>query len=831
MTDSATNGSQSPNPWQDAESSSSSKPLNRLKTPDPSTLDPSVTASLASKPETEPSPTAPVTRTEILDEFDPLADQAQKAWESEEGHPPSVNKVGGQDEEKGKQRQDAAAIPPPQSRTPSPAAPPKDKESARETPSAAAESPSSPFPSLAALARSFSIPTMPRPARPVSLDMAKPVPSPNTLSKFASQQGSKAGAESEAQSTSPAKDAQEQSGNLSGSGNEGGNEENSGNGGNGDPPFDFQKFLDQMKMRSAEPVAKYLKSFLSNFAKRTFTTSDQIKIINDFLNFIAKQMRECDVWRSASDAEFDNAMEGMEKLVMNQLYQFTFTPAIAQSIPRRQITTDDLERDRVLQQRIALFGWIEEKHLDVPEGEGSKGFLMFAEQELLKINHYKAPRDKLICILNCCKVIFGLIRHLHKEEGADSFVPILIFVVLKANPDHLLSNVDTDKWHCRFINRFRNPEKLQSEAGYYLSSLMGAVSFIETMDHTSLSSITQEEFERNVEDAIQALPASEQSSPYLSSSSSSNASSIQPPTRSSSLFSPTSSHAGEESAQPLSLPAPPPTNPAQLLGEDARKLLQKTGDTISKPLNALSRIFNEALDSLEANTSSNSGRTTPTGGRINSYLPGPFAPFELGRSTNTPQGQGHPPNVPHWSHPEEVKRHTQSQSMSLPTSRSQSPGLYTPAHQGEQQPIPIQTPYKPRVKRVPSPASWSGSPGSSWGGPVSPGYSVDDTPTRPVRGPYTNSPLAMGPSQPLYQQSPTSPSRLAHATISRTPTPSLDLTGMQAEIDNAHEQAAVASKETLAQIFPTMDKEILELVLEANEGDLGKSIESLLEMS
>ncbi len=32
-------------------------------------------------------------------------------------------------------------------------------------------------------------------------------------------------------------------------------------------------------------------------------------------------MRECEVWRSASDAEFDNAMEGMEKLVMNQLYQ------------------------------------------------------------------------------------------------------------------------------------------------------------------------------------------------------------------------------------------------------------------------------------------------------------------------------------------------------------------------------------------------------------------------------------------------------------------------------------------------------------------------------
>lgn len=69
--------------------------------------------------------------------------------------------------------------------------------------------------------------------------------------------------------------------------------------------------------------------------------------------------------------------------------------------------TDDLERDAVFAQRVRLFRWVQECHLDVPEGEQSTGFLTFAEQELLKINHYKAPRDKMICILNCCKVIFG----------------------------------------------------------------------------------------------------------------------------------------------------------------------------------------------------------------------------------------------------------------------------------------------------------------------------------------------------------------------------------------------------------------------------------------
>lgn len=32
-------------------------------------------------------------------------------------------------------------------------------------------------------------------------------------------------------------------------------------------------------------------------------------------------MREVDAWKTASDVEFDYAMEGMEKLVMNRLYE------------------------------------------------------------------------------------------------------------------------------------------------------------------------------------------------------------------------------------------------------------------------------------------------------------------------------------------------------------------------------------------------------------------------------------------------------------------------------------------------------------------------------
>lgn len=73
-------------------------------------------------------------------------------------------------------------------------------------------------------------------------------------------------------------------------------------------------------------------SFLSNFAKKPFTINEQIKLIHDFLRvshirqssliiqFIAEKMVQHEPWKSQTPAEFDNAMEAMEKLVMNRLY-------------------------------------------------------------------------------------------------------------------------------------------------------------------------------------------------------------------------------------------------------------------------------------------------------------------------------------------------------------------------------------------------------------------------------------------------------------------------------------------------------------------------------
>lgn len=228
---------------------------------------------------------------------------------------------------------------------------------------------------------------------------------------------------------------------------------------------------------------------------------------------------------------------------------------------------------------------------------------------------------------------------------------------------------------------------------------------------------------------------------------------------------PPSSHTGEESAQPLALPVP------TQFSEDARRLLQKTGDTISKPLSAIGRLLVEAEESLAS-----------------------FAPFDGGRD--------HEPS----------------------TSRPQTPGSDS-SFTAQQR-----APYKPRVRRVPSPAAQAAFDWDTAG--------PDDSPSRP-RPPPTHRPLAIGPSQPPPRHA--SPQgrvqQLAQAErgptphVSRTPTPNLDIAGMQAEIDRVHENATNAARATLTQIFPGMDVEIMDLVLEANGGDLGRSIEALLEMS
>lgn len=186
-------------------------------------------------------------------------------------------------------------------------------------------------------------------------------------------------------------------------------------------------------------------------------------------------------------------------------------------------------------------------------------------------------------------------RNAESDQSADAFIPLLIYTVLKANPDHLVSNV-------QYILRFRNQDKLGGEAGYYMSSLMGAVQFIENLDRTNLT-VTNEEFEKNVEAAVSEIAEqNEQEEKRTSNSLQPNSppnNSLQLPfTEKSGLsrpeVTPRNSLDGERASPRRMIP--------RVSAETARPEQEQPGDavtgllrTIQKPLSSIGRMFSEEL--------------------------------------------------------------------------------------------------------------------------------------------------------------------------------------------------------------------------------------------
>ncbi|XP_058089987.1 vacuolar protein sorting-associated protein 9A-like isoform X3 [Magnolia sinica] len=189
--------------------------------------------------------------------------------------------------------------------------------------------------------------------------------------------------------------------------------------------------------------------------------------------------------------QFEHCMlfhKGLEKYAMTKLFNRTFASS-----------SEDVKSDQEISEKIHLLQhFVRPEHLDIPVIFQNEASWLIAVKELQKINSSRAPREKLLCILNCCRVINNLLLNVsmstdHIPAGADDFLPVLIYVTIKANPPQLHSNL-------KFIQLFRRQSKLISEAAYYLTNLISAESFIMALDANSLS-IGENEFHESMQAA------------------------------------------------------------------------------------------------------------------------------------------------------------------------------------------------------------------------------------------------------------------------------------------------------------------------------------------
>ncbi|KAL8159228.1 hypothetical protein V2J09_000765 [Rumex salicifolius] len=245
-------------------------------------------------------------------------------------------------------------------------------------------------------------------------------------------------------------------------------------------PLTWHDFLERMRQPSAAEFVKSIKSFIVSFSNNAPESERDSASVQQFLANMEGAFRAHPLWAGCLEEELESAGEGLEKYVMTKLFAHVFA-----SLP------DDIKADEQLSEKIALVQqFIRPEHLDIRPPYQNETSWLLAQKELQKINMYKAPREKLVInnlLLNASIASNG------DPPGADEFLPILIFVTLKANPPQLHSNL-------MYIQRYRRRSRLVSEAAYYFTNILSAESFILNMDAQSLS-MDETEFERNMDSA------------------------------------------------------------------------------------------------------------------------------------------------------------------------------------------------------------------------------------------------------------------------------------------------------------------------------------------
>ena len=175
------------------------------------------------------------------------------------------------------------------------------------------------------------------------------------------------------------------------------------------------------------------------------------------------------------DAIYTEIADKIEDYIMRQIYIYVY--------PKKE-----LELDKKFYEQTKKLNWVLPEHLDIKKVYINQ--LSNAIAWIKKIDEKKSIRDKLCCISNAYNIMNNTIKFSsgkNENAGQDELTPIFQYLIIKAQPPRLFSNIN-------YIKCFLDEEQLTGELGFLLSQMESATCFIMNISYESFR-ITKEEFD------------------------------------------------------------------------------------------------------------------------------------------------------------------------------------------------------------------------------------------------------------------------------------------------------------------------------------------------
>jgi hypothetical protein len=208
-----------------------------------------------------------------------------------------------------------------------------------------------------------------------------------------------------------------------------------------------------------------------------YGVKDMEKRCGAFFDAMDAHMRKHPRWAHEPDEKFSSIRDCLEHYCMMSLAGVAYT-----AIKTEESQVDDTVTFR----KIKCLQFLKPAALDINPALHNEKIWAIAGAELAKINEPSCvtPGAKNACIVRCAAVIFRALSLASKKLsdgkedgstcGADDFLPLFIWVVLRAQVPNLFAN-------CDFIEAYLNPNRLMGKDGYCLMNLRSALTFIKDL--------------------------------------------------------------------------------------------------------------------------------------------------------------------------------------------------------------------------------------------------------------------------------------------------------------------------------------------------------------